>query len=436
MLKPVTGQKFSGIPLKSAEYPVPFKVGLEYSAPARGTWNIVHTGMLIPEAHQIFVCAAGCLRGVVLTAAEMGAQERFSTIEIKESNLTDGTMEDLIIEGVTEILKSLPHLPPAVLVYTSCVHHFTGCDTDYAFSVIRKRFPHIDFTDCYMNPIMRKSGPDPDKIMRRQLYSLLTEMEKDSSVSVIGGDFETEISSEIVSLIQKSGRVFREIQGCKTYEEYKAMAKSSINIVLYPPGKHGCEVLSQRLNQDMLYLPVSYDYDTILSHIEKLCNTLGIDIPDFSQTIKSCDQKAQHIKNILGDTPIAIDYTATPSPFGLALFLAEHGFNVQRIYADSISPEDKEAFFNLKETKPDITLFPTLNPNMRVCERCGADFLAMGQKAAYFCGTNHFVNLVEGGGLWGFSGILQILSLMEDAFKTEKDTKNIIQIKGWGCGCY
>jgi hypothetical protein len=94
-----------------------FDTGLEYSAPARGTWNIVHTGMLIPEAHEIFVCAQGCLRGVVLTAAEMGAEERFSTVAVRENNVTDGDLEELLIEGVTDILEKLPQLPPAVLYF-------------------------------------------------------------------------------------------------------------------------------------------------------------------------------------------------------------------------------------------------------------------------------------------------------------------------------
>ena len=62
------------VKISCAQFPAPFAQGLEYCSPARGTWNIAHTGMLIPEAHEIFVCAAGCLRGVVLTAAEMGAE--------------------------------------------------------------------------------------------------------------------------------------------------------------------------------------------------------------------------------------------------------------------------------------------------------------------------------------------------------------------------
>ena len=34
-----------------AAFPAPFAAQLEYAAPARGTWNIVHTGMLLPESH-------------------------------------------------------------------------------------------------------------------------------------------------------------------------------------------------------------------------------------------------------------------------------------------------------------------------------------------------------------------------------------------------
>ena len=93
--------------IKDADSSKLFESTLEYDAPARGTWNIVHTGMLIPGAHQIFVCAAGCLRGVVLTAAEIGASGRFSTIEIKEHNVLDGSMETLIIDGASKILIKL-----------------------------------------------------------------------------------------------------------------------------------------------------------------------------------------------------------------------------------------------------------------------------------------------------------------------------------------
>ena len=52
MLKRINGEDdMTGaeVALKDADFPLPFVSGLEYNAPARGPWNIVHTGMLVPE---------------------------------------------------------------------------------------------------------------------------------------------------------------------------------------------------------------------------------------------------------------------------------------------------------------------------------------------------------------------------------------------------
>ena len=60
----------------------------EFNPPAHGVWNIVHVGMLVPEVHQIYVCGVNCMRGVVLTAAEMGESQRFSMVLLEEEDLT------------------------------------------------------------------------------------------------------------------------------------------------------------------------------------------------------------------------------------------------------------------------------------------------------------------------------------------------------------
>ena len=74
--------------------------GLEFNSPAHGNWNIVHTGMLLPEAIQIYVCADNCMRGVVLTAAEMNAADRFSFVIVEEEDLLNGNLEDVTIEVI------------------------------------------------------------------------------------------------------------------------------------------------------------------------------------------------------------------------------------------------------------------------------------------------------------------------------------------------
>ena len=46
-------EKGAAVAIKDATFPVPFAPGLEFNSPVHGNWNIVHTGMLMPEARQI-----------------------------------------------------------------------------------------------------------------------------------------------------------------------------------------------------------------------------------------------------------------------------------------------------------------------------------------------------------------------------------------------
>ena len=429
------GRGGAGILIRDAKYPSPFASGLEYSSPARGTWNIVHTGMLIPEAHEIFVCAAGCLRGVVLTAAEMNAMDRFSTVAVREHNLLDGDLEPLIIDGVSDILEKLPRLPPAVLVYTSCVHHFTGCDLDYVYSALRERWPQVDFTDCYMNPIMRKSGLTPDQLMRARLYDLLKPRPIDpEAVAIIGNDLSTDPDSDLLQLLR--GKKVHEITACRTYAEYQEMAESAHYISYYPAARAGGDLLEKRLGGRHFYLPFSFDYNEIEDGFIRLAVHLSLSAPDFTGKREACGAALSEALRIIGDRPIAIDYTYCPRPLGLALLLLDAGFRVERVYLDAVTPEEKPSFEALRERHPDLALFPTVDPQMRFhSAEEQTEYLAIGQKAAHFTNTDHFVNVVEGGGMIGFQAITKTLAYMIDAHMNAKDMRNLVQIKGLGCAC-
>ena len=439
MLKRVTAQKELpqvGIPIGRASFPAPFRSGLEYASPARGTWNIVHTGMLIPGAHEIFVCAASCLRGVVLTAAEMGASHRFSTVEIREHNLLNGDMEELVIEGVSDILEKLPKLPPAVLVYTSCVHHFAGCDLDMIYRELRERYPDIDFVDCYMNPIMRKSGLTPDQLMRIRLYRPLKPRPiRPGSVAVIGSDLPLNPDSDLTELLNRNGLTIHEITACRTYAEYQQMAESEFYISRYPAAIPGGEELANRLGGTHIYVPFSFDYGEIEAGFSRLAQTLGLDAPDFSGRREACRRALKETLALLGDTPIAIDYTYCPRPLGLAKWLLDAGFHVRRVYLDVVTGEEKAAFDHLKTHYPDLELYPTVHAEMRfLASKEQTGYLAIGQKAAHFLNTPHFVNVVEGGGMLGYQACLKTLTLIREAYTEEKDLRKLIQIKGMGCG--
>jgi len=423
------------IPINKASFPAPFPTVLEFSAPARGVWTIVHVGMLMPEAHEIFVCAASCLRGVVLSAAEMNLMDRFSTIAIEEHNVLEGDMEELIIEGVTDILNRLPKLPPAVLIYSSCIHHFMGCDLEMCYNTLRERFPGVDFVDCYMTPTMRKTWLTPDQIMRRQLYSPLRQVEKNpKACSIIGNCFSLEESSDIIRLIKKAGFTLYQLPDMKTYREYLKMSESAFCISTQPVAKVAGEALEKRLGQTHLYLPLSYSSQEIRKNIGILAEKLGIAYDGDKAVEEAAEEALNEAFKIIGKTEIAIDYTFTPRPLGLARLLISHGFNVKALYIDSFNIEEKDDFMWLKEKAPEIEIWPTVHPAMRRVERGSHEkVLALGQKAAYFTDTCYFVNLVEGGSLYGFDGIRHLAELMVEAFMEAKNTEMLIQRKGLGC---
>lgn len=437
-----------------ADFPVPFPTGLEFNSPAHGNWNIVHTGMLMPEAIQIYVCADNCMRGVVLTAAEMNAAERFSFVIVEEENLLNGNLEDVTIEGVTDILNKLEKKPKAVLLFTVCLHHFLGCDLDRVYEELGTRFPEIVFVRCFMDPIMQKHGLTPDQKLRKAMYDPLITKEPDPlTVTLVGSDFVLDESSDIKRLLRSTGHTLRELPACKTWAEYQQLGSAEIFVSCYPPAKYGAAMLTERLNRTHLYLPGSFDYEEIKEEIRNLIKELqaGWSREDTSNTkcaditseeieafcqreITLCEDSINHAKSIIGGTPVVLDYLYHPRPLGLAKLLLEHGFHVTTVYLDSISPEEKPAFDWLKLHHPDLELRATIQTKMRVLPRgTEGKVLAIGQKAAWFSGSRNFVNMVQGGGLWGFDGIRGTMELMTEAFLEEKDPEDLIVRKGWGC---
>ena len=174
--------------IADAGFPVPFAHSLEFNAPVHGTWNIVHIGMLVPECHQIYVCADNCMRGVVLTAAEMDAADRFSSVLIEEDDLYDENLEAITIEGVTDAINRLPYRPRAVALFLVCLHHFVGTDAAYVFRTLEERFPHIDFMRCWMDPVMQKTGLTPEQKLKEAMFRPVRPLPADPRLICVLGD--------------------------------------------------------------------------------------------------------------------------------------------------------------------------------------------------------------------------------------------------------
>ena len=472
----------AAVKIADASFPVPFGHRLEFNAPVHGTWNIVHIGMLVPQCHQIYVCADNCMRGVVLTAAEMGADDRFSSVLLEEDDLYDQNLETITIEGVSDIIRRLPVRPRAVAVFLVCLHHFVGTDASYVYKTLEERFPDIDFIRGWMDPVMQKTGLTPEQKLKEAMYRPIRPLPVDPKlVCVLGDNQALYPDSDLARLVAKaSGRVLQlhdwrahgrrigvlsgeegdtedeHFAFCKNYDDFLGIGAAGLLITRSPSGVHGVTQLAKRLGRPFLYLPPVSGEEEIRRQIETLARTLeeisagqananadGISSiqTDAAAIIQegtlAASRALQHARSLIGDTEITVDYIGNTRTLSLTKRLVQSGFHVTRVYLDAVLPEEEADFRWLQENCPDLLLTATIHPGMRVlhaAENTGK-MLAIGPKAAWFGGTAHFVNLVEFGGLWGNAGIIRLAQLMEDSFLHEKDTRTIIPRKGQGCKC-
>ena len=167
------------------------------------------------------------------------------------------------------------------------------------------------------------------------------------------------------------------------------------------------------------YDDVTFEYSTLQGEITAYTNTLsckgGCGTTLTVQELPAFDQEAWGVQ---------VTNEPTCGEDGLATLTY------------SYTAEDRPDYELLKEHYGWLSIRPTTHPKMGLLAAGGPprpQVLAIGQKAAYFLGTPHFVNLLEGGGLYGYRGICRLCGLIAEAAREEKDTKSIIQVKGWGC---
>ncbi len=424
--------------IKDMPYKYNADIGLAYSSPCRGVWNIVHYGTLVPEGHQIFVCPTSCLRGVVLTTAEMGrdAMKKLSTITVGEDNILDGDMEEQLLHGTEKIINTLHERPRMVMIFTSCIHHFMAVNYQRVYRILRKEYPDIDFVDCYMDPIMRRTAP-PDPSLRRQVLRVLKPAEHDSHrVSFVGNCYPMEENCDLYVHLKRNNIEISDLTTMKQYDEFKLMEHSCLNFTFNNAAAMAGRDLWLRLKQPEMKIRPTYFYDDIDEDMKKASEALHI--PDVSdeekaELRKNTEETAERLRKKLNGTPVSVDYTAVVRPLEFAVYLLEHGFNVESVLIDVIT-ESEDVFRRLIDIRPDLKVYSSLGWNMRTAERTHeGKILAVGQKSAYFNDTNYFVNVVENAGMYGYRGITHLLGLMEEAFDSEKNMPVLIQEKGWGC---
>lgn len=442
--------------IKDITGPAFFPHSLEYSVPARGTWNIVHTGMLVPESHHIYICASGCLRGVVLTAAEMGAdyRRRFSTIELKSKDLVNTDNEQLIIDGITDILNNLDYTPRSVFVFPACVHHFLGCNLRYVYRELQRRFPGLDFAECFMDPVCQTNPRNltPEDRLRRAITRLWDiDTVEPRTLTLFNSNFSMAASSPVYEMARAAGWQIRDAADCQSYDEFRALGHAAVFAYTSPMGHRAALDLGRRTGRPVIYLPQQWRAPETTASLKQLATAMGITDSSLLDTMRTrhnetAASELAALKAEIGSLPIAIDYTFTHCPFSLIRALREAGLNVVRLYADASLPEDAEDFQWLQQHHPQFEIYSAKQADMRFAVDADAlaaaqkpdpprRILALGQKAAYYTASPYFVSVIESGGAFGLSGLADLSQEMLQASRTPKNLEKTISPKGWRGPC-
>ena len=440
---------------QEAQFPEPFQSGLEFNAPVRGPWNIVHMALLVPDAHLLYICARGCLRGVLMTAYEMHAENRMSWVGVAEDDLANGRLEEVTFASIQEIIDNLEPKPKLIFLYLSCIHKFSHFDYPSLIQNLEAEYPDIRFIDCHMMPTMRKSGPTDEERTRAKMYQCLTKrtIQDEKSITVLGNDRPLAKNSLLLHILKQAGYTIQDITSCTTYADFTEFSKSAYTLTFSPVARLAQKELADRCNQKALIFLPTYQLEQTGLHIKECTEELAIPYPEdlVQQTLETVDTELRRTRKQLGSRPIALDYTVTPRPLSLARLLLEYDFALACLFCDAFDPSEDVHFRWIREHFPHCTIVQTLSPKMRLesvrntlsemlqnttqkdLSFLPKDILCLGQKAAFLSMSRFFVNHVYAGNMPDVSALFFLAEELRHAASTQKDLRYEIQLKGLGC---
>ncbi|MDR1021515.1 MAG: nitrogenase component 1 [Synergistaceae bacterium] len=413
-----------------------FENTLHYSSPAHGDWGIVQIGMLVPESYQLFVCPSACGRHAAIGAMQHGLKNRLSFLYVDQSDIIAG-YDSLIVDAVDELFRALsPWKPKVALIFVSCLDDLIGTDHEALMSRLSEAHPGVLFRDCHMNPISLDSDSPPGVTLQKRIYSLLgadAAGKREKAVNCVGNFEAIAPESDLHGFLGGLGYETRHISQYRRFDDFQAMARSGLNLVIGPGGLQAARQMEAALGIPYAFLPVSYRLEKIAQNYEALSGALGI---SGSATLvlgpaeDMAKAKIAEARSAAGDIPVIVDNSAVVKPFELARALIEYGFRVERVVTGECPEIDGENFEWLHENAPSVEVIqPEHHNSVRFADRL-EESLAIGLDGAYLTGSKYLLDMIDDGGMYGYRGVETLMGRIIDAVSREADLKAVIDSYG------
>lgn len=411
-----------------------FEKSLFYSSPAHGGWGVLKIAQLVPESYQLFVSPAACGRHGALAACLDGRKSRVSYLYLKEENIVSGDYEQILIDAVHDILEYLRkrnRTPKVLSIFVSCIDDLLGTDHEALIDELSELYPDMRFVFCHMNPTSTDTGVPPLVNVQNKNYSLLDRTnERDNGVNIIGTLEKVKENGELFTILHQMGvSDIRHISYYHTFEEYNAMAKSRLNLVVAPSARYSAINMEKKHHMPHVEVFTSFSLEQIKDNYEKIAAALDTACPDITEYEEQCRKELAKTAQTLRNMPVIIDGEAILKPYELARTLLENNINVVRIYEQQLLDCDKENFAWIMENHPEVEFRQPQNPKASFREQYHGEALAIGYSAAYLTYAPHVVDITTQHGLYGYQGLCDLLQMMCKAAGEETDLKELLDTK-------
>lgn len=382
--------------------------------------------ILIPESHELHVGPSACARRLSIGAYRRHAEDRITNLYITEEDIVSGSYEDIIPDAVEDLLELLEKRPRVIMLYVTCIDDLLGTDHEVLLMMLEQRFSDIKFITCHIDPIAMNRSIKPGMKMQEQFYSVLDKSDdREKSINLIGNKLLLSNKSEFGDIIKSVGWKVKEMNTCKTFDEFNEMGKSSLNVVVSPIAKLAAESMERKLDIPFLLTFTSYDLEIIEASYKKIGKTIDEEIPDLrdyhDRAVKKIKNTVKHLKNI----PVVIDSTVISRSIPLARTLDKYGFNVKLVFDSRIIFSDVEDLEWLKENRPNIKIADGKNFSMMNLKNDLGDCLCIGFSCGYALGAVHIVERLSSHFAYGYYGVELLMDQMIHAHDTVADYKKI-----------
>ena len=231
----------------------------------RSCFNLTHYAKLIPESHAVFVMPPGCSRILRLSSIEEGMSHRFTMFNLEQSDIINGSVEDLLLEGAERTLKRLTEdgrRPKILSVFASCVDSFIGTDREFVIEQLQEKYPDVIFFNLAVDPINRDSLP-PLVRVHNTITALFEKTGNTRTANWLGHYLRPDENHPLLLKLQQSDITSRHLLDCETVEELRQMGNAAVNIVAGPMALPAARILKNRFGTPYYNLVNPADPDSL-----------------------------------------------------------------------------------------------------------------------------------------------------------------------------